>query len=872
MLLNLRPPKRQRAALSSVSVGARRAAEGTDLPSAAPTRAPARPLRFGPGGRFELRPAEYRLLADGQNSALGGRALDLLMALAARPSELHTKSELLDLVWPGLVVEEGNLRVQINTLRRLLGEDAIATVPGRGYRFSATVFAEPAAAVPAEAPTQETTPARAADAAAAQRLFGRNADLARLEAALHAARGCVTLVGTSGVGKSSLARWALARWAGRTAWVDLAPLTQGGQVAGAIARALGGQSSEGNAVAQVLRLLPAEPLLLVLDNAEHLIESCAEWALHLQSATQLHLLSTSQQPLAVSNEQVLRLAPLQVAEGVDGPDPQEGAVALLIDRITAADSRFEVLPGSLPLLAALCRQLDGLPLALEMAAARVPLMGLRAVHDALAERFALLSRGRRDSPARHRSLHDALDWSHALLSEPEQRLFRALGVFAGGFTLDLAVTLTADEHVGRWDVVDGLASLVERSLVSVNGEDPPRYRLLETMRAYALERLASPGPNAMDESHSLRQRHAAAVMALISSSDSAALWLADMENAREAFLWAREHDLAAAAQLSARVAQAIGFTIWRQEVTDWMLSLQPRMQQAPGQALPLRTQATWWVMLAYLLVVRRDRAARPVAKHAVSLWRQLGDPVELQAALGHWVRSITEPGPELDEACAELQRSAAAGVASPRAEQRVHGALAEAARVRGDHPALLACREQELRLARESGWVDMAQAAETNVCAALIELGRDAEAAERGTALLQRMDAARDANNGNLPWALNVLAEALVRLGAFAQARALVPRLLAADRHFGTRLAWQMIMALLAAQQHLESAGRLLGYLNRLQTESKDSADLGEQALLDRITAAVQARVGAEAAAALAAEGRGLSDEAAAALVARAAD
>jgi non-specific serine/threonine protein kinase len=337
-------------------------------------------------------------------------------------------------------------------------------------------------------------------------------------------------------------------------------------------------------------------------------------------------------------------------------------------------------------------------------------------------------------------------------------------------------------------------------------------------------------------------------------------------------LWVREHDLTAAAQLSARVAQVIGFTIWRQEVTDWMLSLQPLMQQAQGQALPLRTQATWWSMLAYVLVVRRDRAARTAAKQAVSLWRQLDDPAELQAALGHRVRSITEPGSELDEACAELQASAAEGVASPRAEQRVHGALAEAARVRGDNRALLACREQELRLARELGWNDMAQAAETNVCAALIELGRNAEAAERGRALLQRMDAAESGDNGNLPWALHVLAEALVRLGAFAEARALVPRMLAAERRFGTGVAWQAIMTLVAAQEHYRSAGRLLGYLNRLRTSRKDSADLDEQALLDGIAATVQARLGAENAAALAAEGRGLDDEAAAALAVREAD
>lgn len=830
-----------------------------------PPTAPARPLRFGPAGRFELRPAEYRLLIDGQPAPLGGRALDLLMALAARPAELLTKGELLDLVWPGLVVEENNLRVQINALRRLLGEGAIATVPGRGYRLAVTLLDDSAAAPTTTAAAATPSPP------AAQRLIGRDADLARLEAQLQSG-GCVTLVGMPGVGKSSLARavQVQSRWAGASAWVDLAPLTLGSQVGGAIARALGAQLDDGDAAPQLLQALPADaPLLLVLDNAEHLIEACAAWATQLAAAPQLRLLVTSQLPLAVRGEQLLRLEPLPVLDSADAEAAPQGALALLVERIVAADHRFKVTPGALPLLSAVCRQLDGLPLALEMAAARVPLMGLRAVHDALAERFALLSRGRRDSPARHRSLHDALAWSHGLLSAAEQRLFRSLGVFAGGFTLDLAVTLTTDEHVGRWEVVDGLATLVERSLVSVTlaaDDEPPRYRLLETMRAYALEQLAAPAPGAPDESASLRRRHAAAVLALFSRGEPEALVLAEMENVREAFLWAREHELGVAAQLGARAAQLVGFTIWRQEVTEWMLSLRPLMQSPAGRALPLQTQALWWSMQAYVLNVRRDRGARAAAKEAVALWQQLDSPRELQAALGHWVRSITEPGPELDEACAALQQSAAAGNASPRDRLRVQGALSEAARVRGDTQALLACREQELLMARELGWDDMAQAAETNVCAALFDLGHHAEAAARAQALLQRIDALGSESNGNLPWALNVLLEALVVLGRLAEAQALVPRSLACGRRFGTTVAWQGIVVLVAAQQRFEAAARLVGYLDRLWTARGAAADRDELGRLERVSSIVQQQLGSERATALAAEGRGLSDDAAAAL------
>jgi non-specific serine/threonine protein kinase len=370
----------------------------------------------------------------------------------------------------------------------------------------------------------------------------------------------------------------------------------------------------------------------------------------------------------------------------------------------------------------------------------------------------------------------------------------------------------------------------------------------------------------------MRRRHAAALQALFARGDAEAECLAEMENAREAFLWACDHDLAAAAQLSARAARVIGFTVWRQEVTEWMLSLQPAMQQASAHTLSPHLQAAWWSMLAYVLLVRRDPAARAAAARAVSLWRELDEPVELLAALGDLVRSITEPGPELDSACAELQQSAATAVVPPRAELRVHGALAEAARVRGDNVALLACREQELRLARDIGWNDMAQAAETNICAALIELGRHAEAAERARALLQRLAAPGQEDNANLAWALYMLGEALLPLRAFDEARTLVPRLLAAERRFGTSMAWRWVLMLVAAQGRVEAAGRLLGYIGRLWTTRQDAQDLDEQRLLNQIAADVQAALGAETAAALAAEGRSMDDAAAEALAARASD
>jgi non-specific serine/threonine protein kinase len=846
----------------------------------------AQPLRLGPGGRFELQPAEYRLLVDGHSANLGGRALDLLLVLASRPAELFSKNELLARVWPGLVVEEGNLRVQVNSLRRVLGEDAIATVPGRGYRLC-LLPQQPSEAAPAalDAPvaklTGELDGQWAGTAARELALFGREADLQRLQRQLTPGT-CLTITGVAGVGKSSLARAALQRFKGRGIWVDLTPLAEAAPIPGAIARALGAQLEPAGAAAgtpaggddatgrlhaqqqaQLLALLAGQPTLLVLDNAEHLLAGCADWAARLCAAPDLQLLVTSQAPLGIAAERLLNLEPLALSSRDSASDG--AALALLLDRIAATDRRFQPTAPKLPLLNALCRQLDGLPVALEMAATRVPLMGLQAVHDALAERFALLSRGRRDAASRHRTLLDALDWSYGLLEAAEQRLFRALGVCAGGFTLDLALALAGDEHTRHWDVVDGLATLVERSLVSMDGQDPPRYRLLESLRAYALDKL---GAGALaQERHSCRQRHARALLALFSSSADEARRLAEMDNVREAFVWARQHDLALAAQLSARVTQVVVFTTWRQEVAEWMLSLREAMAAAPGQALPLAVQAGWWSGLAHILNVCRDRNALPAARQAVALWRRLADVEELQAALGHWVRAVGEVGPELDEACVALQASAATVPASPRAGLRVWGALAEAALLRQDYATLLACREQQLRCATELAMLPMMEAAETNVCVALLSLGRHAEAAERGSALLQRMDVAGSADNGNLPWALNVLADALIHLRDLTGARAIVQRMLAADARFGTAISWAAILELIVAEERPRTAARLLGHLQRrAEQRCDDEPGPGFAELLQRTRALVAQRLQAPLAAALDAEGRQLNAEQAAQL------
>ncbi|HKX42888.1 MAG TPA: winged helix-turn-helix domain-containing protein [Burkholderiaceae bacterium] len=791
------------------------------MPNTGSTPPAAPSLRFGPSQRFELQPTERRLLVDGQPATLGRRALDLLIALAEQPDHLLTKNELLDRVWPGLVVEEANLQMQISNLRKVLGGEVIATVPGRGYRFAAVVDGSAAAPSRSSAPASAlaSTPL-AAPRAAAHRLIGRDHDLADLEGLLQGG-SCVTLVGTSGVGKTSLARAAAARWSGRSVWVDLAALAHGRQVAGALARALGLQLSgnDDEAPAQLVAALRTQTLLLVLDNAEHLIQTCAELATLLRPLVGVELLVTSQVPLAVAGEQLLRLEPL----ALPGPEANlegqaaEGALALLVERIVAADHRFAATPAVLPLLRAVCAQLDGLPLALEMAAARVPLLGLQGVHDALAQRFALLTRGHRDAATRHRTLHNALDWSYRLLDPAEQRLFRALGVFADGFTLDLAVALMTDDADARWDVIDGLATLADRSLVVVGGGDPPRYHLLETMRAYAIEQLCQ-APAPADEEHIVRRRHAGAMLALFTRYQpddhvAKAQCEAEMENVREAVSWAQAHDLALAAQLTALVTPTANFTVWRQEATQWLRALEAAMDQPAGQALPAAVQAAWWTEFARTGSIRRDPHAAAAAQRALALWDALGETRQALLAACVCVRSVGAAGPELDRACDDLRsRVAALPELTAREQLQVHGALAVAATERSDLEAILSGRLTEVALARQLGLQATADAAESNVVFVLNAMGRYAEAAERGRALLERIDASSGSAKGNLPWVLHGLLKALVQMGRLEEAHALVPRAWAACEQFGVPVVAPTVAMLAALRRRFETAAQLIGH------------------------------------------------------------
>jgi predicted ATPase/DNA-binding winged helix-turn-helix (wHTH) protein len=509
-------------------------------------------------GAFELYPSERMLCAAGKPVELGGRAFDLLLVLVEQQGRLVHKNTLLERVWPRLVVDENNLPAQIASLRRVLGAGAIRTVPGFGYRLELEVAAaqtnadttpkaEHAHGAPPLAVSRRTWPNRLGT------LIGRDGDVRAVEEALGTS-SLVTIVGSAGVGKTRLAQEILAREAAApeatVAWVSLGPLEQIQHVYSAIAVALGLSLPEGqDAFATLRQALENVPLLLILDCAEHLGDRLATPLAELISQTQaLRALVTSQAPLGIAGELVYRLAALPVPEAdIPGAEAtQYAGVMLFAQRAAAADRKFQLTAANAPLISKICRRLDGIPLALELAAARVPALGLANLLERLDDRFRLLRVAGRSDP-RHGALQAAFEWSYGLLTAAEQQVFNRLGTFAGSFSLNAAARCVVDNNIDAAEAIDLVGRLVDRSLVAALAVDPPRYTLLETARAFALDKLAAGG-----DLEAAGERMAVTVLELLDAayaeywSLDEAIWLhryePELANVRAAMDWAIRHE------------------------------------------------------------------------------------------------------------------------------------------------------------------------------------------------------------------------------------------------------------------------------------------------------------------------------------------
>jgi len=639
-------------------------------------------------GEFELRADERRLLRQGQAVGLGARAFDLLLCLLEHRHRVVGKDEILAQVWAGVVVEENNLTVQVSALRKVLGAAAIATVAGRGYRLTVAV-SEIAATVPKAGDrlvpleldgesASESIPEPAPSAVVAEAsgphsfappgapptLLGRGDDLVALDQLLAQHRH-VTVLGAGGIGKTSLALAAAhaRRHAQRdgAAWVDLSSISEPALLCAVVARALGLPAARGDhQLPALVAGLKSLDVLLVLDNAEHLIGAVARLCRAIVSgAPGVRLVVTSQVVLKIEDERVFRLGSLAIPDaGSSVHDAMAyGAIGLFVDQAQAADPRFRVTDENVDSVIELCRHLDGLALAIKLAAVRLPLLGLSGLKQRLVDRLKLLADTSRSAPTRQQTLRAALDWSYRLLSAEEQRTFRQLGVFAGacGFSLELARAVAGQAGEDEWAVIEHVSALRDHSLLVDDGADPPRYRLLESARDYALDQLAE-----TQELLAAQERFARAMNSVMQRCDEGTLTAPDMsllraygrelDNVRLAIGWSLEHDLRLAAALVGASYYFYMLLSLQHEHARYADVLEPAVDSWDAVDA---VAARYWLARA----AAEARAPFPSARageRAATLFRSLGDGRNVALSLCCLGAAQIYSGPQWTAALAEM--------------------------------------------------------------------------------------------------------------------------------------------------------------------------------------------------------------------------
>lgn len=454
-------------------------------------------LEFGP---FRVLPSRRMLLRDRQVVPLGSRAIDILIHLIAHAGEVRTNREIVKHVWPDTVVDEANLRVHISGIRRALNDTQrhprfIANIPGRGYAFIAPLVRRRAPDEPPIAgdPVPGPVPGLVATDPGTGRIFGRDSVVETISAHLCRSR-LLTIAGPGGIGKTTVARAVVARGPAdcHVIWVDLSSVGGGGLVPTVVASALGILSRTNNIMREIAAHLRTRPALLVLDSCEHLVGSVAAFVECLLAETRdLRILATSREPLRAAGERVHRIPPLDLPAAA--PTASEAmrspAVQLFVERADACLGQYELTDEDAPYVSDICGKLDGIALAIELAAGRLETIGVKALARSLSDCFRLLTRGRRTALPRHQTLRATLDWSYMLLPEPEQSALGELSVFRGRFSEEAASAVVSGINAEA-----ALAALVAKSLVVAEASSgPTAYRLLDTTRLYASEKLAEAG-------------------------------------------------------------------------------------------------------------------------------------------------------------------------------------------------------------------------------------------------------------------------------------------------------------------------------------------------------------------------------------------